>query len=106
MGNAEQKLRVQHFSVVQQAGEFQLPQGFKYRDGHGIAQVETSGLAPHRDTDTGFPVRFQKILGKPLGLFSEEQVILIPEIGLRVAPGRLCGKAPHPVYFISMKEIG
>ena len=36
MENAEQKLRVQHFPVVQKAGEIQLPQGFEYRDGHGI----------------------------------------------------------------------
>jgi hypothetical protein len=50
-------------------------------------------------------VRFQKRLRKTLGPFSEEKVASVFIGSFRVGTGSLCGKAPHLLYFISMKEI-
>ena len=47
----------------------------------------------------------QEAFRQALGLFAEEQIAAIVERGLRIAPGRFGGQAPHFLHVISGEEI-
>jgi hypothetical protein len=50
-------------------------------------------------------VRCKKIFGKTLCLLAEEQVALVFELGLGVAPGSFGGKAPQLMHIVFGEEI-
>ena len=86
-------------------GMIQLPQRLIDRNGHSIAQIQTSGFLTHRDAHTFFVMGIQKIFGKTFGLLAEEQVATVGEACFCIAPGCFCGKTPKFFDIVFGEEV-
>ena len=91
--------------MVQQSGVIQLAQSLKDRNRHTVGKVQAAGIGFHRNANAAIPVRFQKIFRQPLGLFAEEQVAILGKFRFRIAPRCFCGKTPHLLYIVLLKEV-
>ena len=97
--------KLTHLTVIQQVGKLQLTQGFKDRNCHGVAEVQTSCLGFHGNADAGFSVGFQKVFGQTPGFFAEEEVSAVFKSGFGIAAGGFCGKTPHLLHIVAGEEI-
>ena len=79
-----------------QTREMALPQRFVQNNSHGVGQVERADLIAHRDPDTPVRVHLADLLRDSAAFFAEHQVIVRPEICIRVNPASLCRRTPDP----------